>query len=233
MIDEPNGNNLLMPKHPNGLASSFSNDDMSQSQSQSISEYTDANESMSCPTEFLAEFLSAVMLKDYKKALKYCKLILEFEPNNITAKEFYPLIQEKLKYMSTSSTTDNLNQTSSQDLGEPEESEASHDSSSDQSDTDYSIESDDDKEPNDGGEYMPNHSNTSSNCTSGSENTTHSYPSSLLEEEDDLHLMPNLEKLNLSPSLSDLNNGNYEKASTSESESPTEPLTQHIAANIG
>lgn len=51
MIDEPNGNNLL--KHPNGLASSFSNDDMSQSQS--ISEYTDANESMSCPTEFLAE----------------------------------------------------------------------------------------------------------------------------------------------------------------------------------
>lgn len=27
--------------------------------------------------------------------------------------------------------------------------------------------------------------------------------------------------------------GNYEKASTSESESPTEPLTQHIAANLG
>lgn len=55
MIDEPNGNNLIKPKHSNGLVPSFSNDDMSQSQSQSISEYTDANESMSCPTEFLAE----------------------------------------------------------------------------------------------------------------------------------------------------------------------------------
>lgn len=112
--------------------------------------------------------------------------------------------------MSASSTTENLNQSSPQHLGEPEESEASHDSSSDQSDTDYSSESDYDKEPNDDGEYAPNHSNTSSNCTSGSENTTHSYPSSLLEEEDDLHLMPNLEKLNLSPSLSDLNNGIFE-----------------------
>lgn len=58
------------------------------------------------------------MLKDYKKALKYCKLstshsvfdktsqisrniflftVLEFEPNNVTAKEFYPLIEEKMK----------------------------------------------------------------------------------------------------------------------------------------
>lgn len=70
------------------------------------------------------------MLKDYRKALKYCKLskcnlnwklvffsvyviilvkhfcgaflfylfaVLEFEPNNVTAKEFYPLIQEKMK----------------------------------------------------------------------------------------------------------------------------------------
>lgn len=61
MIDEPNGNNLLKPKHSNGLASSFSNDDMSQSQSQSISEYTDANESMSCPTEFLAEVKSFLL----------------------------------------------------------------------------------------------------------------------------------------------------------------------------
>lgn len=229
MIDEPNGNNLLKPKHSNGLASSFSNDDMSQSQS--ISEYTDANESMSCPTEFLAEFLSAVMLKDYKKALKYCKLILEFEPNNITAKEFYPLIQEKLKYLATGNPIENLNQTSSQEFGEAEESYES-DNSLIESNTDYSCESDDDKEPNDG-EDEQNLSNTSSNCTSGSENTTHSYPSSLLEEEDDLHHIPNLEKLNLSPSLSDLNNGNYKTASTSESESPTEPLTQHIAANMG
>lgn len=50
---------LLKPKNSNNLVTSFSNDDMSQSQSQSqsISEYTDADESMSCPTEFLAEVI--------------------------------------------------------------------------------------------------------------------------------------------------------------------------------
>lgn len=61
------------------------------------------------------------MLKDYKKALKYCKLsewhinqgvlkgplyillyifirpVLQYEPNNATAKEFYPLILDKLR----------------------------------------------------------------------------------------------------------------------------------------
>lgn len=106
--------------------------------------------------------------------------------------------------LSTGNDVETLNPNLSQDAGEPEESEESDDSSCDQSNTDYSCESDDDKEAND----ERNHSNTSSNCTSGSENTTHSYPSSLLEEEDDMHLMPNLDKLNLSPSLSDLNNGN-------------------------
>lgn len=64
---------------------------------------------------FLFQFLSAVMLKDYETALKYCKLskyreeesrclisfsfsfaVLQYEPNNATAKEFYPLILEKL-----------------------------------------------------------------------------------------------------------------------------------------
>lgn len=97
IIDESNGNGLLnvLPSTNNALVPSHSNEDLSQS----LSEYTDADESMSAPTEFLAEvcsntvclyfhwliiihninisfsqFLSAVMLKDYKKALKYCKL---------------------------------------------------------------------------------------------------------------------------------------------------------------
>lgn len=54
-------------------------------------------------------------------------------------------------------------------------------------------------------------SNNSTNSTS--ENTTHSYPSSLLEEEDDLLPLPDtgvLHKLLFkSPSLSDLNNGQF------------------------
>ncbi|KAM7364348.1 uncharacterized protein ACRADG_000881 isoform 1-T8 [Cochliomyia hominivorax] len=95
------------------LPNSVSNEDLSQS----LSEYTDADESISAPTEFLAEFLSAVMLKDYKKALKYCKLILQYEPDNSTAKEFYPLILDKLRGTNTSSDSDeNYNKSSSPEL---------------------------------------------------------------------------------------------------------------------
>lgn len=57
MIDEPNGNNSVNIKISASsvipIASSTSNDDLSQSLS--ISEYTDADESMSAPTEYLAE----------------------------------------------------------------------------------------------------------------------------------------------------------------------------------
>ncbi|KAG8223303.1 hypothetical protein J437_LFUL001177 [Ladona fulva] len=76
-----------------------------RSSSEDLSEYTDADESISAPTEFLAEFLSAVMMRDFTTALKYCKLILQYEPNNATAKEFYPLILEKLKSMSDENDT--------------------------------------------------------------------------------------------------------------------------------
>ncbi|XP_065083372.1 serine-rich adhesin for platelets [Ochlerotatus camptorhynchus] len=113
-LDEANGNTLLT--HPStGAAAtvgvvdqvattatvvanetliiqSASNDDLSQS----LSEYTDADESISAPTELLAEFLSAVMLRDYVNALKYCKLILQYEPNNSTARDFYPHILSKI-----------------------------------------------------------------------------------------------------------------------------------------
>lgn len=61
MIEEPNGNNAVNVKLTSNsvipIASSTSNDDLSQSLS--ASEYTDADESMSAPTEYLAEvFLS-------------------------------------------------------------------------------------------------------------------------------------------------------------------------------
>uniref|UniRef100_A0A182TWT8 Uncharacterized protein n=1 Tax=Anopheles melas TaxID=34690 RepID=A0A182TWT8_9DIPT len=72
-----------------------SNDDLSQS----LSEYTDADESISAPTELLAEFLSAIMIRDYVNALKYCKQILQYEPNNTTARDFYPHILSKISEM--------------------------------------------------------------------------------------------------------------------------------------
>ncbi|XP_060524094.1 uncharacterized protein LOC132700647 [Cylas formicarius] len=95
------------------------------SSNEDLSEYTDADESISAPTEFLAEFLSAVMLKDYVTALKYCKLILQYEPNNATAKEFYPLILEKLKHQINSNTEE-----ASSNDSEDEESEVKSSASS-------------------------------------------------------------------------------------------------------
>ncbi|XP_032296190.1 dentin sialophosphoprotein isoform X2 [Drosophila virilis] len=127
------------------LPTSASSEDLSQS----LSEYTDADESISAPTEFLAEFLSAVMLKDYKKALKYCKLILQYEPNNATAKEFYPLILDKLRLAASSDSDENYNKSSSPELAldqeAPEEREdsvssrsnsSSHNNCSDEDDND-------------------------------------------------------------------------------------------------
>ncbi|XP_060646758.1 germ cell nuclear acidic protein [Drosophila nasuta] len=133
------------------LPTSASSEDLSQS----LSEYTDADESISAPTEFLAEFLSAVMLKDYKKALKYCKLILQYEPNNGTAKEFYPLILDKLRVAASSDSDENYNKSSSPelalDLEQPcEDSVSSHSSSRNNcSDEDNDDEANDDDEEDD------------------------------------------------------------------------------------
>lgn len=57
MIEETNGNSTVNVRLSSSsvipIASSTSNDDLSQSLS--VSEYTDADESMSAPTEYLAE----------------------------------------------------------------------------------------------------------------------------------------------------------------------------------
>lgn len=271
-LDESNGNGLFAGKTQgttlninNSLPTSTSNEDLSQS----LSEYTDADESMSAPTEFLAEFLSAVMLKDYKKALKYCKLILQYEPNNATAKEFHPLIIEKLKGESLSDSDENYNKSSSPenalDQSEEEISNGSEESSESNQiedvdgDCDNSsgenadgsrrsssrssglagesisdsedVISSDDLEDNNLCVLNSRNSSSTGGSRSRSDNTTHSYSSLLLEEEDDI--VPNT--LQLSKELSahdmDISNGNkVNSTSCSDSESPTEPLTQRLAA---
>lgn len=52
--------------------SKFNEDD-----SASISEYTDP-ENNSAPTELLAEFLTSIMRREWKNALKHCKLSNNF-----------------------------------------------------------------------------------------------------------------------------------------------------------
>ncbi|EDV41562.1 uncharacterized protein Dana_GF17446, isoform C [Drosophila ananassae] len=266
-----------------GLPTSASSEDLSQS----LSEYTDADESISAPTEFLAEFLSAVMLKDYKKALKYCKLILQYEPNNATAKEFYPLILDKLRGVPTSSDSDeNYNKSSSPDLaldlhtsdveadadgdgdgncdpdGDGSESSVEENEwGDDEIDNVDMMDGEDEQESSSSGDdfelpiddagqdpialaVLPSHSHPNSHNDSGSsrnsssggsgrsDNTTHSYSSLLLEEEDDI--VPSSLNFGLKENQAadlDVSNGNkVPSASCSDSESPTEPLTQRLAA---
>ncbi|KAL0831690.1 hypothetical protein ABMA28_001237 [Loxostege sticticalis] len=54
-------------------------------------------DALSAPSEFLAEFLSAIMRRQYAEALKYCRLILQYEPHNATARGFYPLLRHKVQ----------------------------------------------------------------------------------------------------------------------------------------
>ncbi|XP_050967448.1 glutamate-rich protein 2 [Labeo rohita] len=58
----------------------------------------DGNESAEghVPLELFAEFLQAVMTKNYQLAKKLCQMILIYEPQNSEAKSFLPLIEEKL-----------------------------------------------------------------------------------------------------------------------------------------
>ncbi|XKL66502.1 hypothetical protein PGB90_009922 [Kerria lacca] len=54
----------------------------SNSSNEDLSQYTDADDSASAPTEILAEFLSAIMSKDYPSALKLCKISSETRYEN-------------------------------------------------------------------------------------------------------------------------------------------------------
>ncbi|XP_017782353.1 PREDICTED: nucleoplasmin-like protein ANO39 [Nicrophorus vespilloides] len=135
MAAEDNGNvGLLKP-------TSSSNED--------LSEYTDADESISAPTEFLAEFLSAVMLKDYETALKYCKLILQYEPNNVTAKEFYPLILEKLQMMNDEEDANNESDEDENDVSSSSGSNSNSSTTNSDSDASSSDDSSEDQEEED------------------------------------------------------------------------------------
>ncbi|VEN60250.1 unnamed protein product [Callosobruchus maculatus] len=218
------------------------------SSNEDLSEYTDADESISAPTEFLAEFLSAVMLKDYQTALKYCKLILQYEPNNATAKEFYPLILEKLRI---EANNDN----------ESEEEEASEESSGSGSDNSTSSssseESSEGQEEEEEDEVEVEQSGADKQSKGSSDGTTGSY-SSLEDDEavdqlvalarkyqiDNVNLGNGNKIYNTSTSAFLQNkayskmvpppetNSNHQAATnfpfgtSSDSESPTEPVSQ-------
>lgn len=227
------------------------------SSTEDLSEYTDADESMSAPTEFLAEFLSALMMKEYGNALKYCKLILQYEPNNATAKEFYPLIIEKIKQTEIQKANES-NDTES----ESETSSSSDSESSTSDDSSDGQEEEEDVEEEEVEVNMNKDKNKGSKGSSNGDNTTGSY-SSL---EDDEAVLDQLAALTQKYKIDnmDLGNGNkiydtnttdptlskynftdnkpkndflavenkYNFATSSDSESPTEPVTQETIAML-
>ncbi|EEZ97312.1 glutamate-rich protein 2 [Tribolium castaneum] len=217
MTSEDNGNvGLLKP-------TSSSNED--------LSEYTDADESISAPTEFLAEFLSAVMLKDYVTALKYCKLILQYEPNNATAKEFYPLILEKLQQTFTTSKTEEENSSSEGDEADEQSEENSSSSSDSESSSEESEEQEDEEEDD---EVKQSKGSSDGDATTGSYSSL----------EDDEAETDQLAALAAKYQIDNVNLGNGNKiyesntlivppgnnplpfGTSSDSESPTEPVSQ-------
>uniref|UniRef100_A0A8D0BXT2 Glutamate-rich protein 2 n=1 Tax=Salvator merianae TaxID=96440 RepID=A0A8D0BXT2_SALMN len=112
--------------------SSDSSDDENYEQSDNVIEKRVA------PLQLMGEFLKAIMEKKYSLAKKLCQMILIYEPENPEAKQFLPLIEQKL-----------LLERERQNVEGEESGEASSDDSEeDTSDTDESEASSEDSDKN-------------------------------------------------------------------------------------
>ncbi|XP_050407536.2 dentin sialophosphoprotein [Patella vulgata] len=98
-----------------------------ESSTSSESEDEDEEE-RKAPNELFMEFLTCVMDKDYTTAQKLCKMILIYEPENVEAKSFQKLIDEKILLDDISDASDD----------DGDDKESGNDSDSDDSDSDDS-----------------------------------------------------------------------------------------------
>nr|XP_018896592.1 PREDICTED: phosphopantothenoylcysteine decarboxylase subunit VHS3-like [Bemisia tabaci] len=114
------------------------------SSSDDLSQITDAGgESVLAPIQLLGEFLTSVMTKNYRSALKSCELILKYEPNYSTAKEFFPLLQEKCNQIQEDDDDEN----NGDDDGDDEDDDNDDDYTDDDGgDSDEDNDDDDDNE---------------------------------------------------------------------------------------
>nr|XP_042716684.1 glutamate-rich protein 2 isoform X5 [Chrysemys picta bellii] len=101
---EKNSRNIEKPAN-NELSTEFpTNSIEDHNTDEQLSETTDDDESSSenedrkinAPIELLGEFLKAIMDQDYSLSKKLCQMILIYEPENTEAKQFLPLLEEKL-----------------------------------------------------------------------------------------------------------------------------------------
>ncbi|KAM7154129.1 glutamate-rich protein 2 isoform 3-T3 [Macrochelys suwanniensis] len=148
---EKNSRNVETPAN-NELSTEFQTNSIDDHNiDEQLSETTDDDESSSenedrkrnAPIELLGEFLKAVMDQDYSLSKKLCQMILIYEPENTEAKQFLPLLEEKLLIESTQNFGDKEGEET--DEGSSEDSEEDT-SSSDSSDDDGEESSDDSDE---------------------------------------------------------------------------------------
>ncbi|XP_074823656.1 glutamate-rich protein 2 isoform X16 [Natator depressus] len=148
---EKNSRNVEKPAN-NELSTEFQTNSIDDHNiDEQLSEATDDDESSSenedrkrnAPIELLGEFLKAIMDQDYSLSKKLCQMILIYEPENTEAKQFLPLLEEKLLIESTQNFGDEEGEET--DEGSSEDSEEDT-SSSDSSDDEGEGSSDDSDE---------------------------------------------------------------------------------------
>ncbi|XP_044888803.1 glutamate-rich protein 2 isoform X2 [Mauremys mutica] len=152
---EKNSGNVGKPAN-NELSTEFQTNSIEDHNiNEQLSETTDDDESSSensenedrktnAPIELLGEFLKAIMDQDYSLSKKLCQMILIYEPENTEAKQFLPLLEEKLLIESTQNFGDEEGEET--DEGSSEDSE--EDTSSSDSSDDEEEESSDDSDEN-------------------------------------------------------------------------------------
>ncbi|XP_074857576.1 glutamate-rich protein 2 [Carettochelys insculpta] len=129
---EKRANNELSAEFP---TSSIDNHNIDEQLSETTdddesSNECDENEDRNAPIELLGEFLKAIMDQDYSLAKKLCQMILIYEPENTEAKQFLPLLEEKLVIESTQAcANDNSEETDDGSSEDSEEDTSSSDSS--------------------------------------------------------------------------------------------------------
>ncbi|XP_043931447.1 glutamate-rich protein 2 isoform X2 [Protopterus annectens] len=101
------------------------------------SESEEEEEKGKAPMQLLGEFLKATMEEDYKLANKLCTMILIYEPDNLEAKEFFPLIEKMMLIDEQTKESDEDEET---DESDDETSDSEDDSESDDETSDENSE---------------------------------------------------------------------------------------------
>ncbi|XP_026230830.1 putative uncharacterized protein YGR160W [Anabas testudineus] len=115
------------------------------------------DEDLKAPVELIIEFLRAIMDKDFQLASKLCQMILIYEPHNLDASEFLPLIRKQLQK--------EQEEESSEDDDDDDDDDEDDDDDDDEDDNDNDDDSEDTESDE---ESSDSSSSSSSSCSSSS-----------------------------------------------------------------